>query len=198
MELVYGGKANGVKYWIMLNYINSPIKLEHWYCAYIQLPFIIRPNIEFSQTPIEHELITGYPISYELFDRAIDVHGGFTFGLSDEEKTIIGWDYNHFNDTNVQLSDVIKDAQYACKQLTAFKELQGRTISEQELERIIMAKIQPHNGAFIVSFSRDDLALEKRAIYLIRKRLSCLVYFFYVFVCPDETTIFFCFADVKI
>ena len=147
VELICNGTTNNLNWWVALGYIDMPFDITPpefkttWYCAYIELPFVIKPPDFMKKEVANHILIDGYQINYELLDTFIYVHGGFTFGITDGKKTIVGWDYNHLGDNDITLDRVISETKNVCKQMAVFEELRGKTLTEKELEQFIISKI---------------------------------------------------------
>jgi len=113
-EIIKEGIYRKLKWWILKFQYPQKIvgiteHLQSWYCVYIQLPEKdedYRPAYSYNKKTgkmvkiaerdsVTHDLIDGFYINFEKYDDIIDVNGGITFGATDHEKTIIGWDYNH-------------------------------------------------------------------------------------------------------
>ena len=86
------GKHQGYNYWV-ISYGTHP-------CAYVELP---KGHIYYGKC------------NGDAFDLPIDVHGGITYGnyglhnIVEQDKFLLGWDYNHYGDYSCMNSSMFFD-----------------------------------------------------------------------------------------
>lgn len=115
--ILHEGNIDGYNFWI-ISYGSHP-------CAYVELP----------QTHPYYG-----KCDCDAYDLDINVHGGITFGnyglgsIISQDKFLLGWDYNHYNDYNCRdelyrlasgkkwtTEEIYKDVQNVIKQLKSLE-----------------------------------------------------------------------------
>jgi len=97
-KIIKQGTYKGLHWWITKNGREEDCSLLRWYCAYIETPE--KNTHYFKNTHGElikggNDIIIGYKINAEEDYRELQVNGGINFGITSNERTVIGWDYAH-------------------------------------------------------------------------------------------------------
>ena len=97
-KIIKQGTYKGLHWWITKNGREEDCPLLRWYCAYIETP---KKNTNYFKDG-NGDLIKGgnivaigYEINAEEDYRDLQVNGGVNYGITNNERTVIGWDYAH-------------------------------------------------------------------------------------------------------